>query len=631
MKVVKNCAGVRPRFGVLSSAVAAALAGLSSTAYVQAQEQQQGDGLVDEITVTGSRIQRQDFTANSPIQTVDQQMFEQTSAVGVETVLNRLPQFVPAVTQFSTGDVQQTATNTVGASTVSLRGLGPNRNLVLINGRRAMPVNPTMVVDTNSIPSGAIQRVEVISGGASAVYGADAVGGVVNFILKDNYEGASVDVRYGDTEHGGDQTVDISALLGANVADGRGNIMMGVERNTRTKQYQWERDWRIRDWENPNVNGGGFAFGSATWFHNEWDPSGSKLNPNFDPNGPTTGPSAAFNPRVMNNQFVPNPTFNPALPISATNRTVISNSPSQAVVDALFPPGSGACPFPNPAVADAANRCRLPSDLAAGGRFRLNRDGTVFTGLADATTLSPGAYRFNGPVYNHPTNPRSGDLDGSFQGLPVFVMQPDGRIKVNIPYQWASSPREQLSAFADGHFDVSDTVRVTAQAMVTRSKTEQSLGLSSANINQWGAGIPFGGPGTLYRGSTSPFFEVPDSLIDVNGNGIADAGDQTHPDYTPSGRYGVNCDAAAGALPGSDGLPGCTNSEAWPVSPEMYALMSSRPLPNETVWLSREPDWLRDTLGAARSATNTGSCSCSMRCSRASAARAGCSAPNIPG
>ena len=69
-------------------------------------------------------------------------MFEETSAIGVETILNRLPQFVPAVTQFTTGDVQQTATNTVGASTVSLRGLGPNRNLVLINGRRAMPVDP---------------------------------------------------------------------------------------------------------------------------------------------------------------------------------------------------------------------------------------------------------------------------------------------------------------------------------------------------------------------------------------------------------------------------------------------------------------------------------------------------------
>ena len=142
MTVATNSAGVRPRVGVLSSAVAAAIASLSSASYVHAQEQQAQPQLEEEITVTGSRIQRRDFTANSPIQTVDQEMFEETSAVGVETVLNRLPQFVPAVTQFTTGDVQQTVTNTVGASTVSLRGLGPNRNLVLINGRRAMPVDP---------------------------------------------------------------------------------------------------------------------------------------------------------------------------------------------------------------------------------------------------------------------------------------------------------------------------------------------------------------------------------------------------------------------------------------------------------------------------------------------------------
>ncbi len=155
--------------------------------------------VLDEVTVTGSRIRREDFTANAPVLSVDERMFDQTTSIGVETILNRLPQFTPAVTQFTTADVQQTATNTVGVSTVSLRGLGPNRNLVLINGRRAMPVDPTMVIDTNSIPASAIQRVEIISGGASAVYGADAVGGVVNFILKDDFEGASVDVRYADT------------------------------------------------------------------------------------------------------------------------------------------------------------------------------------------------------------------------------------------------------------------------------------------------------------------------------------------------------------------------------------------------------------------------------------------------
>jgi iron complex outermembrane receptor protein len=604
MKVITADAGARPRVCGLSLAIgelfrssrAAAAGGAllaSALAIVPvgsavAQEQEDAS-VLEEVVVTGSRIVRQDFTANSPIQTVDETLFDETSTIGVESILNRLPQFVPAVTQFTTGDVQNTATNTVGASTVSLRGLGANRNLVLINGRRAMPVNPTMVVDTNSIPAAAIQRVEVISGGASAVYGADAVGGVVNFILKDNFEGASIDVRFGDTEHGGDQTTTISGLFGANVADGRGNVMMGVSRDTRTKQYQWERDWRIEDWKNPNVAGGGFAFGSATWFHNTWDPSGSVVNPNFDPNQPV----GANNPRVMANQFVPNPAYNPNLPISATNRTVVDNSPTPQAVANIF---------------TALPSGTLPNNLATGGRFRLNRDGTVFTGLADPTALSPGAYRFNGPVYNHPTNPRSGDLDGSFQGLPVFVMQPDGRIKENVPYQWVSSPLERLSAFADGHFDVSDNVRVTGQAMVTRSQTESSLGLSSANINQWGAGVPFGGPGTLYRGSTNPYFEIPDSIVnptlDANGNVVPGTG-TTHPDYALGGRYGVNCDAPAGALPGSDGLPGCTNSEAWPVPQELYDLMITRPVNSADVWLSREPDWLRDTLGAARSTVQT--------------------------
>ncbi len=537
MKVAKNFAGERPRFGALSSAVAAALAGLSTAGYVQAQDPPTEGQPLEEITVTGSRIVRQDFTANSPIQTVDQQMFEETSAVGVETILNRLPQFVPAVTQFTTGDVQQTATNTVGASTVSLRGLGPNRNLVLINGRRAMPVDPRMVVDTNSIPAAAIQRVEVISGGASAVYGADAVGGVVNFILKDNFEGANVDVRFGDTQHGGDQTMTISALIGANTADDRGNVMVGIERDTRSKQYQWQRDWRVADYANPNTAGGFFAFGSASWFHNE--------------------------------------------PIANTG-PVAANNPTQAAVDALFPAG---CPQPNPTTG-----CTISNNINA-TRFRINRDGTVFTGLNDAASSAAGAYLFNGPVYNEG---QSGDLDGDFMGLPVFVRQPDGRVKENALYSWASTPLERLSAFANGHFDMSDNIRVTGQAMVTRTKTESSLGLTAANINQWGAAVPFGNQ--LYRGSTNTYYEIPDSLL-PNGT--------TNPAYTINGRFGVECDAApTAAMPWLDGLPGCTNSEAWPVSPQIYNLMMTRPRPDETLWVSREPDWMRSALGAGRSTNN---------------------------
>ncbi len=482
----------------------------------------QEEVVLEEVTVTGSRILRQDFTANSPIQTVDEQLFDETTSIGVETILNRLPQFVPAVTQFTTTDVQQTATNTVGASTVSLRGLGPNRNLILINGRRAMPVNATMVVDTNSIPSSAIERVEVISGGASAVYGADAVGGVVNFILKYDYEGASVDVRFVDTQHGGSQETTISALIGANMAGDRGNVMIGVERSSRGLQQRWERDWRVADMANPNTGATAFFWGTDTWVSN----------------------------------------------VQGTNP--FTNNPSRAAVDDLFSEVPG----------QVSNNVTFT-------RYLVNRNsGTLYTGLMNSGGRA-GSYRYEGPFL--------GDHDGNFEGLPFRVIQPDGTIKENNFWQWFSTPLERLSAFADGHFDVADDVRITAQAMVTRTETQTSLGLTADNITLWGAPIPFGNE--IYRGNDNVHLNVPDSL---NPDGT------TNSAYTIGGRFDVECDAQpTAAMPWLDGLPGCTESEAWPTSPEIWNLFRSRPNPDADLWAHRPPDYLRDALGAARSSKNT--------------------------
>jgi outer membrane receptor protein involved in Fe transport len=560
--------------GVILASALAAVPATPVKAQEQDQAQQQG---VEEIRVTGSRIPRRDFSANAPIQTVDEQMFQETTSIGVETILNRLPQFVPAVTQFTTTDVQQTATNTVGVSTVSLRGLGPNRNLVLINGRRAMPVDPTMVIDTNSIPSSAIERVEVISGGASAVYGADAVGGVVNFVLKDNFEGASVDVRFGDTQHGGNQESTISALIGANMADDRGNVMLGVERATRSLQRQWERDWRVADFANPSAPGGTFVWGSTPWLLNEV---------NFS----TPVPGAATN-----------------LPIQSREQL----DAWRASGGDITPLGTGTCvdcifdQLPAGTISNNVNSVN----------YRVNDDGTIYTGAGffqDGATAAPGGYRFNGPLYTGPGT--GGDHAGDFAGLPVFVRAPNGYIKENNLYLWASSPLERLSSFATGHFDVSDSVRVTAQGMFTRTRTQSSLGATAANINQWAAPIPFGNE--IYRGNNTPLYpgdgpdrsiyDIPDSLVDVNGNGVADVGDRTNAAYTVNGRFGVECDAApTPEMPWLDGLPGCTMSEAWPTSPEVYNLFMSRPDPNAVIWGNRSPDYLRNAIGNGRSTTNT--------------------------
>ena len=183
--------------------------------------------------------------------------FENTSGTGIETVLNQLPQFVPGSTQFTSG-IQSGAASTPGAATLNLRGLGPNRNLVLIDGRRAQPANATLAVDINTIPSAAIENVEVITGGASAVYGPDAMAGVVNFVLKKNFQGLDIDMQTGTSQEGDGADTRVSALAGMNSADGRGNIMVGIDWTKRDGVLQANRDFYVNGWMDPSNPGGGF-------------------------------------------------------------------------------------------------------------------------------------------------------------------------------------------------------------------------------------------------------------------------------------------------------------------------------------------------------------------------------------
>ncbi|TIX50133.1 TonB-dependent receptor domain-containing protein [Alteraurantiacibacter aquimixticola] len=233
------------------------LAGGASTFAIAtpAMAQDEGADEQDRIVITGSRIQRQDFEANSPFVTIDESLLESSSTAAIESNLNRLPQFVPAQTPTAGGDIQPTATNTPGAATVSLRGIGTNRNLVLIDGRRGTPGNASGVVDISTIPSAAIERVEVISGGASATYGADAVAGVTNFILKRNFEGLELDAQAGITQEGDNFEYQLSGIMGADFADGRGNVSLAMSMNTREANYQRDRSWYRDLWADPNIGG----------------------------------------------------------------------------------------------------------------------------------------------------------------------------------------------------------------------------------------------------------------------------------------------------------------------------------------------------------------------------------------
>ncbi|GGD51919.1 TonB-dependent receptor [Erythrobacter arachoides] len=206
------------------------------------------------IVVTGSRIAG-DFSSNSPMVTVDEALLEQSSTSAIEQNLNRLPQFVPAQTPTAGGDIQPTATNTPGAATVSLRGVGANRNLVLLDGRRGTPGNASGVVDISTIPAAAIERVEIISGGASATYGADAVAGVTNFILKKDFEGLELDAQLGITQEGDNFEYQLSGIMGSDFADGRGNVSLAMSINTREANFQRDRDWYTDLWQDPTITG----------------------------------------------------------------------------------------------------------------------------------------------------------------------------------------------------------------------------------------------------------------------------------------------------------------------------------------------------------------------------------------
>ncbi|RME62101.1 MAG: TonB-dependent receptor, partial [Alphaproteobacteria bacterium] len=171
----------------------------------------------EEIVVTGSRIPRADLAAASPLTVVEEAQVRFSGNLNIERLLNELPQAMPAATTTSNNPG-------TGTATVDLRGLGEARTLVLVNGRRHVPTTLDGIVDINQIPAPLVERVEIVTGGASAVYGSDAVSGVVNFIYKDHFEGIEYDASYDISGRGDAGILNTSVTMGGDFAQGRGNV-----------------------------------------------------------------------------------------------------------------------------------------------------------------------------------------------------------------------------------------------------------------------------------------------------------------------------------------------------------------------------------------------------------------------
>jgi len=480
----------------LASAIAMALALPAIVPTSHAQEP-----ALEEIVITGSRIVRRDYEANSPIQTIDASSFEAQSAIAIEDTLNDLPQFVPAATgytQVQDGELINTgSTTTAGAATVSLRGLGANRNLVLLDGYRAMPVNATMAVDLNTIPAAAIQRVEVITGGASSVYGADAVAGVVNFITKKDFEGIDLDIQYGAMDNGEAGETRASALFGMNSGDDRGNVMVGIEVASR-RAVEWnDVDFYRKAIEDPTVQG---TISIVT-------------DPYFQVDG--------------------------------------ANAPNGAVVDSIWNQAQPGVVLRNSA-----------GVIPGGARVYLNDDNSLYTGAAIFDGVNPagpgsteGLYRYNGPL-------RVGDF--GFRKI-----DSTSELEEFIPGHKANVPLTRYSVFARANYDITDKLTAHVTAQNVESEVTQLWQVSPAT-GGWSHTIPHG--------------------TDIYAPSLA-ANGTTLPAYQAGGTFGLNCPATGG----------CTNSQAYPVSPELDALLNSRVNPNATWNLSYTLDFPYFGLGRPRS------------------------------
>lgn len=306
----------------------------------------------DRVVVTGSRILKSDLQAASPTQTVTEAEIVGRQDVTLDTILNTLPQVNPAGTTTSNNP------GNGGQSNIDLRGLGSNRNLVLLDGRRPMVSASDQTVDLNTIPLALIDNIEIITGGAGAVYGADAVSGVVNIKLKRRFDGVAVAAGISNAADKRDAREErFSLLLGNNFDGNRGNAAFYVDTTNRQTLIKGQR-----------------AFAAVA---------------------------------TSTTSFFPEGTYRPT-----------GNNPTQAAVDALYSQNSYRQPLPGQTTNVSGGLVNYTSgDVPAGSVHSFNTDGTlIYPGIFNSprdvrnwrypvdsgvnTNIFPDAYSYNFDAVN---------------------------------------------------------------------------------------------------------------------------------------------------------------------------------------------------------------------------------------
>lgn len=212
------------------------LAMAASPSFAQDSETEEADVDGEAIIVTGSRVTDPNLQLTTPVAAIGEEELTLRQTNTAEQFLRELPAAVPSI-----GSAVNNGNG--GSSFVNLRGVGSQRNLVLLDGRRFVPADTTGRVDLNSIPLAVIERTDILTGGATTTYGADAVSGVVNFITKRDFAGLEANVSSGITERGDGETYRVELTMGANFDDGRGNAVLSIGYQDQEQVLQGDREF----------------------------------------------------------------------------------------------------------------------------------------------------------------------------------------------------------------------------------------------------------------------------------------------------------------------------------------------------------------------------------------------------
>lgn len=213
----------------LASAILTALGMSAVTSLGFAQDEE-----IEEVVVTGTLIKNANFESSSPVQVVTRDEIDLQAALNAEEILREIPGVVPSVgANVNNGNG--------GFSYVNLRGLGSNRNVVLIDGVRFAPSELNGRFDLNNIPMAMVERIDVLTGGASTTYGADAIGGVVNVVTKKNFTGVEITADWGETSENDGEEKAVAVTIGADLNGGKGNATLSLGYRDIEPVYQGDR------------------------------------------------------------------------------------------------------------------------------------------------------------------------------------------------------------------------------------------------------------------------------------------------------------------------------------------------------------------------------------------------------